>query len=1393
MNKVKNKDIIKKILLILIATVILILGGRIFSEAYVVGQTLKLSLNDLEHTYSSSETGQILYCIDHDGHASHNWDATYTVTNYRKIVGKIASNEYGQAVSNGNINAEFAYILGGGNYVKGYGTVGAKTTRQWAVWRKFNAWCTSVGLRKFQEDANSNSNADGLVKEAEDYANSLGTPKEPSVSGNDVIAPNTNVGPFKFDYSENISSITVYDSDGEEITDGLTFTTDKENKNEIERTSIASGQEFYIKNTSDKRIGSLKIDVYTTTIQYNAEIWILDSTGDINQNFMAASTSVDKTTKHADTTVKVITYGSIKINKKDYDTGDSLNAGFKIKTSKGWLAGGEDNYKYDATVGNATIYNSGKIDKLDFGKYSVYEVTAPDGYDLSAQENYDGNNKWVPAGDVEIKPTEEGRKVEMNVINEKVISVSGYVWEDKADYKINDTDNEFKEGDSKIPGVIVQLVNKATNEVIDTKVTDADGQYKFDGHDFTKQVDGHTRHIIRELTITNYYIKFDYSKMQDKAVSEVAYDASNKKLRYIPVAFNSTNAGDIKTNGSRAVMDNVAYEDVNLSGIATTYTGTSEEKTYGLGSKGNLYKKLYDAAPYYTLANINLGIKELPKTDHIITQNLDYIIIRTNGYQYKYDFGKGGKNYDEHDPTVYWQKGARWYNKSVYPSEVVRDSFKGTEGIEAYVTYNISITNTTTLNISELYQEQKLHVTNLEDEFDVNRYTLIDTNWTQTSVNGTTATARYNKIGSGIELGKENTDNTVTLPITFEVKHDAILALLKNQYGINETTPTKAISTAYHEYKRIDYSWENVKNINSIKNSDGNPASHITQNEKRFSEALFLTLELGKDRNIKGNVFKDNVESSATNEILGNGTYEDGENKVKDVQVDLLDATTIDSDNGIDSLQPTSLYRMDGTEAKRVDASVTTDQYGNYNLKGVVPGKYYLRFTYGDGTQKLCDTSGTEIPDDQYSKINVKDYKSTIVTSNATKNTLTGTDTKNGEWYKYLEGDKYSVAVDNMPSVESAQKDMDGRSLSAAQKTPKSFSASTAMTSITIENTIPTSTVITTNTINDGTSPDFTGFNFGIVTRPVTRLVLNKLITNLRLENSQGNIIFDGNPEKGNLTGVSDLDYNENQGSSFTRIEIDQNQLYSSILTISYTITITNNSDVNYYGRNYYWYGEDKVHQVTVTPKDVRDYFDTTLTYISLYDKENDKYLNEYKEKKEFKVEKEDGTKSIKIEKDKQDSTRKLVTINGFNRLYTTKNTNNKPEDCQDFVRIIEQRLLSTNDDDMIMLNTGVMTNVDSTSCDPTAYSDKIIPNDADDSQDLNVVETFYDNIVKDKAIDPTQVYAFKSLDLVSGTTVTITPPTGADKISLVLYIATGLISLAILTVGVVIIKKKVL
>ena len=1351
MNKVKVKNIIKRILLILIATVILILGGKEFTEAGTVniglGESVKLDLASLEGTVGSNYSGQVLYCANHSGSLHTGEYHSYKAEEYRKIIGTSVYDSNGSLKCTDSINAEFAYVLGGGNYEKGYKSKKNQSSRQRALWHIFNTWTSKVGMDSWKDSHNDyakqTNDSKNLIQQAKDYSKAIGTSEEASIKskvGETIITSNTYAGPFNFKYSGKIKSINVYDSDGHEIpSSNLSFIV---NKRTVNITDIHSEENFYVSNSSNKRLGKLTVTVtpgFSNLI--SAEIWFLDSGA--TQRLIASKTKTTQPVPKS-ASVNIKTYGSLTLNKIDKDTGEELNAGFKIKTSKGWLVGNKGNYSYTFNVNVATVYNSGKIEELDFDTYSIYEVKAPDGYDITAQKNYDEKNKWVPVKTVNLEPESDDTNVVVTVSNEKIISISGYVWVDVPETKQNDMNSRYDSNEKRLSGIPVRLIDKSTKQVIAETSTDSNGAYKFDGHKYR---------MIKESTITNYYVEFNYAGTEYK--------------QYIPVAFNSKDANSIVENGSRAIMDNVAERDIDLSGVATTYTGTAEETTYGLGSTGNIYKKLYNKSNF-TLENINLGIKQLPETEYKIDENLAYVKIKMKGYTYTYNYGGRGDKNLVAAPTVNFQsKGnIRAYTRAIYPSDVSYDVVNSTEELKVNVVYRIDITNTTTYNLPELYQEQKLHVTSLTDKFDTNRYTLNDNNWTAKE-NVATIKENYLKTIYGNGIGKTD---TATSFIEFSVKHDAILDILNHSDdGIIEELPTEVTSIAHHEYTRNDYSWQN----DIIKEQ-----THITKDDTRSAEAPYLIFKLGQQREIKGNVFEDTVteESSANHERLGDGKYSrENENRVGGVKVDLLDA---EAEKDITKLEVSKVYGTTGTgklTAISQPATTTTGSDGSYTLTGIVPGKYYLRYTYGDGTQKIYDTSGNEVN----SEINVKNYKSTIVTSDTTKNALKDS-RQDGLWYKnmlYKEPEdkdckNYSVAVDNMDSVVSAQSminDIDHvetvkEKQNAGQLTP--VMAGTAMISITIENTKADEANVTET--SDGTVCLFPGFNFGIIKRPETHIVVDKVITNLKLVNAQGNIIFDGNPESGKLKGVSDLDYKSNNGSSYTRIELDEKEIYGSTITITYIITITNNSDVNYYGDNYYWFGEDKTKQVTITPKEIKDYLDKTLTYMSSDRKD---------------VAQKDAT-TVSIDGEKV--TGKLLTITGFSKeLYTTMNKVNKAEDCKDSVTIIAQRELSASDDDMTILNTAILTSVDSTTGDPNS-GDNNWEQSEKSQKELKVLETIYDKEVQDGI-------EVKAKKIVSTATATITPPTGADKVSPVVYISTGIISLVILSAGVVIIKKKVL
>ena len=67
------------------------------------------------------------------------------------------------------------------------------------------------------------------------------------------------------------------------------------------------------------------------------------------------------------------------------------------------------------------------------------------------------------------------------------------------------------------------------------------------------------------------------------------------------------------------------------------------------------------------------------------------------------------------------------------------------------------------------------------------------------------------------------------------------------------------------------------------------------------------------------------------------------------------------------------------------DAIVKADENGNYAIPDVVPGRYYIKFTYGNGETKYKDLSGNKISigtkiKGNDSSINTDLYKSTILT-----------------------------------------------------------------------------------------------------------------------------------------------------------------------------------------------------------------------------------------------------------------------------------------------------------------------------------------------------------------------------------------------------------------------------
>ena len=127
--------------------------------------------------------------------------------------------------------------------------------------------------------------------------------------------------------------------------------------------------------------------------------------------------------------------------------------------------------------------------------------------------------------------------------------------------------------------------------------------------------------------------------------------------------------------------------------------------------------------------------------------------------------------------------------------------------------------------------------------------------------------------------------------------------------------------------------------------------------------------------------------------------------------------------------------------------------------------------------------------------------------------------------------------------------------------------------------------------------------NFGIITQPEQRIKISKRMTNVKLTTGGNNVEIDGNPADAETKGVMDISAPDSDGCHYARAEVHDETLHGSTLEIKFKIEITNESDINYYGNQYYWFGNSEGQpEVTIKLESVRDELKNTLQLVSLSD-----------------------------------------------------------------------------------------------------------------------------------------------------------------------------------------------
>ena len=294
---------------------------------------------------------------------------------------------------------------------------------------------------------------------------------------------------------------------------------------------------------------------------------------------------------------------------------------------------------------------------------------------------------------------------------------------------------------------------------------------------------------------------------------------------------------------------------------------------------------------------------------------------------------------------------------------------------------------------------------------------------------------------------------------------------------------------------------------------------------------------------------------------------------------------------------------------------------------------------------------------------------------------------------------------------------------------------------------------------------------------------------------------MEGNPSNKDIPipNLSDLDARTEAqrleaGSAFLRMEIDNQQIYGSKLEITYSITVINNSDLNFYETDdgvryndykygdYYIFGE-QTDEASITINDVNNYLDNKL----IVEDESENLIDNITDYKTTQ-------RLIKDENDPYNVYTLKIKSDTWTPIYTQKNKENNPETGEGrypyktTARIVASKTLSQNESDFYFVNQSEVINMEVTDNpglieDVNQYSQskEYMVNKVSQGN-INYVNYFNYNVEGETFENPSRVAV-----------LTIIPPTGFDTTKIILYSVIVIISGIIISMGIIIIKKKIL
>lgn len=443
-------------------------------------------------------------------------------------------------------------------------------------------------------------------------------------------------------------------------------------------------------------------------------------------------------------------------------------------------------------------------------------------------------------------------------------------------------------------------------------------------------------------------------------------------------------------------------------------------------------------------------------------------------------------------------------------------------------------------------------------------------------------------------------------------------------------------------------------------------------------------------------------------------------------------------ENGEQGLKDVKVTLREKAENGKV-YETTTNEKGDFEFKEFIPGEYEIIYTWGNETYTVQNYKGTVWTDDN------KQEK----------------DSKQKNWYNENDEDnkpRYSDAMDDYELRKQIDEETK-QVTNSSSTTIKEMNSTTPIMGIGVEETTNGNTrygITSIETESDGDEFKPKGFSisnvdFGIVERARQELAMQKRVKAMKVTLANGQVIANFTiDEKGKLKGEHNhITYMgpEGQYNGFVKLELDNELIQGTMLEVEYEILAKNNSEKDYLSENFYKYGKEEGELVTIAPSAVVDYLDKDWSY------DNAK----------------NSDWTIKTADDIKDLVNAAVygedsEINNRTILYTEK---------------LAEKALKPLEANSVSLNvTKVLANSEEINLDNET---EVIKVQKTGGSKLTSIPGNYVPGAEEKEVDENRAEE-----------VIVTPSTG-DNLAYVLPIAIGLITLAILGTGVVLIKKKVL